>query len=278
MRQTECEQRGNFEKPTARVVEVPRKETPISTGIFTTNTLKTAVDARLSAKPFRATAALLVYCVALVGTSQAHAAPFTATFYVPESGRVQLDFFDERNFRLTSYANRESIQNETIIVDGTIYLLLPPRPPFAETNGLLRIGALVARPANAPTFTPTLRITRTPTAVLKIWQINADVKDASLSRAGPIGVPIEVTLARHPMLARAQFAIHQTLRPAMDMSLCGDGINNLTAWWSPDATGAGYAILATTAGVRLDGAIRPLDQRPALPASMPVHDYRPLVH
>lgn len=207
--------------------------------------------------------------------STAEATPFTATFHVPGSGRVQLDFFDAQNFRLASFAPNQSVANETIIVDGRIYLLLPARPPLAETSGLLRIGALADAPRRTYTA-PTLRNTRTPEAVLNLWQIGEAVQDASITRAGPIGIPIDVTLARHAALAHAQFAIHRRLRPAMDMSLCGDGINNLTAWWPPDVTGAGYAILATTAGVRLDGAIRPLATRPVLPASMPIQDYRPL--
>jgi hypothetical protein len=219
----------------------------------------------------------LLICT-LLSCVSAHATPFSATFYVPGSGNVQLDFFDESNFRLAAFASTQSAASETIIVDGNIYLLLPARPPLAETSGLLRIGALARRSAVPPlSAAPALRKTRTSDAVLAIWQIGGSVQDASVARAGPIGVPIDVTLAKHAALARAQFVIYQTLRPAMDMSLCGDGINSLTAWWPPEITGAGFAILATTAGVRLDGAIRPLDQRPALPVSMPIQDYRPLV-
>lgn len=217
----------------------------------------------------------LYIALATFFTSFAHAAPFTAIFHVPGSGRVQLDFFDEQNFRLVSYAPNQSTANETIIVDGRIYLLLPARPPLAETSGLLRIGALATATPRSYAA-PTLRKTRTPEAVLTLWQIGEPVQDASVTRAGPIGIPIDVTLARHAALAHAQFAIHQRLRPAMDMSLCGDGINNLTAWWPPEVTGAGLAILATTAGVRLDGPIRTLGARPSLPASMPIQDYRPL--
>jgi hypothetical protein len=75
----------------------------------------------------------------------------------------------------------------------------------------------------------------------------------------------------------AQAAIHEMLIPAMNMSLCGDGINTLTAWWPTGITKAGYAVLATTAGIRLEGAMRPLEKYPSLPADMPILDYRPPV-
>jgi hypothetical protein len=84
-----------------------------------------------------------------------------------------------------------------------------------------------------PTAPPTLRATRTPAAVRAAWGNLNSLHDISIDRAGPIGIPIDLTIAARSPLASAQFAIHQRLRPAMGMALCGDAINNLTAWWPP---------------------------------------------
>lgn len=46
------------------------------------------------------------------------------------------------------------------------------------------------------------------------------------------------------------------LLPAMDMSLCGDGVQAVTTWWPLHLTAAGFAVVATLAGVRLDGPVR----------------------
>jgi hypothetical protein len=199
---------------------------------------------------------------------------FTAQFHEPGNGLVQIDFVDENNIALTATGT----QNQTLVVDGQIYLLLPARTPYSETTGLLHIGSLVVIPkaprpvnATAPTM---LRATRTPAAVRAAWGNLNSLHDVSIDRAGPIGIPIDLTIAARSPLASAQFAIHQRLRPAMDMAICGDAINNLTAWWPPTLTGAGYGIIAITAGIRLDGPIHPLGTRPALPKDVAIQDYR----
>jgi hypothetical protein len=106
------------------------------------------------------------------------------------------------------------------------------------------------------------------------WGHLEDLQDTSLPNAGPIGIPVDFTVSKQTPLAFAQLVMQQRLRPAMDMTLCGDAINNLTAWWPTTLTGAGYAIIATTAGIRLDGPIRALARRPTLPNDMPIQDYR----
>jgi hypothetical protein len=199
---------------------------------------------------------------------------FSARFYVPGSPLVQLDYLDAQNYRFTTLGTG----NETVVLQGRIYLVLLPRPPYGGTEGVFWYGEL-AKPKSRSTASGgktslAPRATKVPTPGVAAWGNVGAVSDLTVARAGPIGIPIDMTVSRVKSLAAAQAAIHERLIPAMNMNLCGDGINTLTAWWPPSITNAGYAVLATTAGVRLEGPIMPLTQSVSLPANMPIQDYR----
>jgi hypothetical protein len=223
----------------------------------------------------RATQCIVVLTATLAGSAIASTdQSFSARFYVPGSPIVQLDYVDEKNYRFATTGTGI----ETLVLQGRIYLVLLPRPPLSGTEGVFWYGEL-AKPKSRSlpsdgTMPLALRATKVPPLGVAAWGNVGAVGDVTIAQAGPIGIPIDMTVGRVKALAAAQSAIHERLIPAMNMSLCGDGINTLTAWWPPAITNAGYAVLATTTGVRLEGQIKPLTQRLSLPANMPIQDYR----
>ncbi len=92
--------------------------------------------------------------------------------------------------------------------------------------------------------------------------------------AGPFDASMTFTIAKASMLAAAQRNIAENMTSAMDMSLCGDGVSLLTAWWSTELTRRDLAILATAGGIRLEGHLRSLAEMPLLPAGIAIEYYR----
>jgi hypothetical protein len=195
-------------------------------------------------------------------------APLSAQFALANGRVVVLDYLDSDNFRLTD----EASATETLIVGGEIFLHYPERDSRPER--LWRYGRLATGQAKPNSPEPVeLRPTTLPPQGVALWGDVGKVFDVEVRSSGPLGTPTDATVARLPELANAQWRIATRLTPAMDMSLCGDGVQLLTSWWDPALAGAGWAILATSAGVRLDGAISKLSQIPALPAGL---EARPL--
>jgi hypothetical protein len=60
----------------------------------------------------------------------------------------------------------------------------------------------------------------------------------------------------------------------MDMQLCGNAVTQLVSTWRADVAARGFAILASDNGVRLDGTILALRERPQAPEGFAISDYR----
>lgn len=195
---------------------------------------------------------------------------FSATFILENGDKVALDYVNERNFRFSS----RNSTFQTYVLDGRIYLYAPADGAQPERAWLYgKIADLPARPAEPPAIN--LRPTTIPPAGVAAWGDIGALGDVAVASAGQFGIAIEATVADHSPLANAQWAIVTTLLPAMDMALCGDGVQAITQWWPAELTGAGHAIIATSAGVRLDGMIRPAKGSLALPGDFPI-DVHPL--
>lgn len=182
---------------------------------------------------------------------------FSARFALQNGQQVALDYIDPRNYRFSTGGGRI----ETYVLDGGIFLRVAASEQQAEQ--LWYYGRVAAEPRFRPAIgaSPTLRPTTVPAAGVAAWGNVGGVFDTRVANAGPMGTPIDATVAQIGRLASAQWYISAMLLPAMDMSLCGDGVEALTSWWPRGLTGAGFAVVATTAGVRLDG---PLGDAPRL--------------
>lgn len=184
--------------------------------------------------------------------AQPKAESLSATFALEDGKTVTLDYIDARNYRFTT----QNSVFQTYVLDGKIYLYAPADDTQPERIWLYgRLGAASSQ-AQADQAQPVLKPTTIPAAGVLAWGDIGPVYDVIVSRSGPIGIPVDATVARAPSLARAQWSIVTLLLPAMDMSLCGNGVQAVTSWWPQDLTGAGFAIVATSAGVRLDGPLR----------------------
>lgn len=176
---------------------------------------------------------------------------FSARFALQDGQQVALDYIDPRNYRFSTGGGRI----ETYVLDGGIFLRVAA--DGAQPEQLWYYGRVGAEPAFHPSAggAPALRPTTVPPAGVAAWGKVGGVFDTRVANAGPLGTPIDATVAQIGRLASAQWYIAAMLLPAMDMSLCGDGVQALTSWWPRGLTGAGYAVVATTAGVRLDGPL-----------------------
>jgi hypothetical protein len=211
--------------------------------------------------------------IARVGESKSNAkfrATFdalSASFRVPGAQSIRFDFQDALNFRLTPTVG----VGATCVVDGRIYLHLPPSLANAGKSQLLWVGELGPLPKVRSLGKIELRPTALAVDTTRQWTFRAKVHDLTAKFGDATSVLSVVPL---PGLARAQYIVDTTMRAAMDMSLCGDGISRLVATWLPTVTARGLAIVAATGGVLLDGPIVSLDEPIALPSGLPVEDYR----
>lgn len=195
----------------------------------------------------------------------------SARFREPGGVGLDLAFWDEANFRLVPTSG----PTETWIVSERIFLVLLPSLATAGATRILWLGNLAAPPANVDRAQADVRPTSLPEAERAAWALGVPVHDATVTGAGRPGPAATLSVARLPHLARAQHAVERRLRAAMDMNVCGDGIERLTRWWAPAWTGQGFAAVATSDGPRLDGPVRVTDDAPPpLPADVIVEDYR----
>ncbi len=188
----------------------------------------------------------------------------SVTFAAEGGNRVTLDYIDAQNYRFTT----EKGTLQTYVLDSKIYLYAPADAVQPERLWLYgRLDAAPARGVQTGSVQPVLKPTTIPPAGVAAWGAVGPVHDVTVSTSGPIGIPVDVTVAKLAPLAHAQWAIATLLLPAMDMALCGDGVQATTTWWPQDLTGAGLAIVATSAGVRLDGPVRKSSGSLSLPAT-----------
>lgn len=202
----------------------------------------------------------------LLAACSAAPASFSATFATPRGAHVVLDYWGERDFRLAS--PRGGV--ETWVVDGRIHLVIAPSLAFGGRGRTIVVGDLAERPARPPP----------PGTDAWSWSAPSPGGASGLPgvvlrevRGGPGAAP-SLQVADEPRLAEAQFTIEQTLRPAMDMALCGDAVNALLAAWPAALTGRGWAAVGSPSGVALEGALRPAPARVGLPADHDLEDMR----
>jgi hypothetical protein len=186
---------------------------------------------------------------------------FSTSFALENGDKVTLGYIDDRNYRFL-------IQNgafQTYVLGGHIYLYAPADATQPERAWLYgKVAALPAHP-QTPRSSVTLHPTTIPAAGVAAWGAIGAFGDFDVHNAGQFGIAIEATVASNTPLSTAQWAITSMLLPAMDMSLCGDAVQAVTQWWPAELTGRGHAVVATSAGVRLDGAIRRASGPLALP-------------
>jgi hypothetical protein len=192
----------------------------------------------------------------------------SAEFALANGSTVRLDYLNSRNFRLA--ADTGAI--ETLVVDGQIYLHV--RENGGQPESLWAYGRLAPEPLRTTARREVaLHPTGIPPQGVALWGEVGQVFDVTVIASGPLHTPSDATIAKLHGLANAQWRIATTLLPAMNMSVCGDGVQQLTSWWDPALASEGWAILASSAGVRLNGPISRLSQIPVLPTGI---EARPL--
>jgi hypothetical protein len=181
---------------------------------------------------------------------------------------VAFAYQDAGHFSLTPTVGAAT----TLVVARRIYLLVPPSLANAGRAQLLWVGNLARIPArDGPLPALPLHATRLTPAERAGWPFATPVHDVDTVLAGR---PVRLTVARDERLATAQWLVDRTLRAAMDMNLCGDGISRLIETWDPRLTSLGEAVVAASGGIRLQAAPAALPARIALPPDLRVEDYR----
>jgi hypothetical protein len=197
---------------------------------------------------------------------------FTARFQVAGTGPIALDYADERNFAFTADIG----WGATCVVAGRIHLVILPSLATAGSTRVIWAGDIgpstIAAASNRSA--PALRPSAVPARTQRRWGLDRPAQDLAWPGTSAEAKPTMVTVGDIAPLARAQHAIDTLMRPAMDMSLCGDGVNRLIATWPADVTRRGLAVLASTAGVELMAPLRPLARVPSLPEGVQIEDFR----
>ncbi|MGL5002976.1 MAG: hypothetical protein ACRDAM_08550 [Casimicrobium sp.] len=211
----------------------------------------------------------------------------TARFHMPGGALVQLEYWDEKNYRLTPAGDAFA----TLVSNGKIYLepLTVADTPTAYWIGQLLNSVPREIHVVAETgfdYAPALRPTTIPIAGQAAWGVTGAVHDVALPIASVAAAPSlttarkdegarsTLTVSKWSPLARAQHAIASRLPASMDMNVCGNSVRQLVASWNVGLTANGFAVLATDAGVRLDGGLTPLRQRPQISSRAMIADYR----
>lgn len=190
---------------------------------------------------------------------------FSATFALENGDKVTLDYIDADNYRFSS----QSGALQTYVLGGGIYLYA--KADAAQPERAWYYGAIApqtVRSLEKPEVR--LRPTTVPARGVAAWGAIGPVADVDVPSAGSLGIAIEVTVAHHAQLADAQWSVANRLLSAMDMTLCGDAVQAVTQWWPTGLTGGGYAVVATSAGVRLDGPLRSFTAPLSLPGAFPI--------
>jgi hypothetical protein len=194
-------------------------------------------------------------------------ARLSARFAYPNARTVQLDYLDQRNFRLAD----DTQSSETLAIDGRIYLHIFKSADRGEE--VWRFGSLkTPQPDDTRAPMPKLQPTLIPPQGVAQWGIAADVFDVTMTTPESPEFQHDASIAKLPALARAQWVIAASLLPAMNMSLCGNAVEQVTRSWNVSLTRAGWAVLATSDGFRLDGRIEALGSLPTLPAGVVVRE------
>lgn len=199
------------------------------------------------------------------------ASAFSARFRVAGTGAIALDYADERHFAFTPDIGWGS----TCVVAGQIYLVMLPSLATASRMRVIWAGELGPSAATAPAHSldMSLRRSAVPTAAQERWDLDRPAQDLAWPQE-PGTTPATVTVAELAPLARAQHTIDTRMRPAMDMSLCGDGVNRLVGAWPSQITRHGLAVLASSLGAELMAPLQPLARTPALPQGVEIEDFR----
>lgn len=197
----------------------------------------------------------------------ARARPFSASFMLPVAGRVRLDYQDQRNFSLSADAGPGS----TIVLNDTVYLYIAPSIATAEAARLLLLGKL--RPQDGD-----------PSGEVVLKPVQPGVGDEALPRLPLFDADWperaaqyqddRFTVAKLPQLAAGQYAAGTRLRSGMDMRLCGDAVARLIATWPAALARVGLAVIDSSSGARLNGALQPLAHAIVLPRESVIEDLR----
>lgn len=217
-------------------------------------------------------AALLAAGLALgaLGGCAEPPAPFSATFVFPHGASVVLDYWGERDFRFASPRGGA----QTWVLDGQIHIVVAPSLGFAGRGQVFLVGELLSRPDPAATIADEGWTWGPPPAGQPDPMPGVTVRTARAATPTSPASPVEIVVAEERRLAAAQFVVDRTLRPAMDMTLCGDAVNALVASWPAAFTGSGWAAIGAMAGPRIDGSLRPAPPRPELPDDYDFQDLR----
>jgi hypothetical protein len=167
--------------------------------------------------------------------------PFAAVYQVPD-GDIQIEYVNPHNFRLAFSGG-----SETLVSAGRLYVV-QKRAGYRDTA--LLISDSVQRKADQALQAPTLR--RLDHAAISSNLLAAGTNGlyaATLQRPGALR-STDMIVAKDPQLAQAQLIMRETLLQ-MNMSLCSNAVQYLLAWWVPEFTRNGYAVISTASGVSL---------------------------
>jgi hypothetical protein len=207
---------------------------------------------------------------ALIGCRPKAEQAFSATFDVIGTGRIALDFIDDANYRFVPAIG----SGATVVLGGRIYITLIPSLATGGKGRTIWVGELMSKsPPHDRSFPKPQIQPVTPPSQL-YWTPNMALHEVWVPRSDSTSDSSRITVANLPALAKAQFLIDTMLRPAMDMSLCGDGVSRLIGCWPRHLTGQGLAVLAHSDGVRLQESIRAMTSTIELPQDQSIEDYR----
>lgn len=182
---------------------------------------------------------------------------FSATFVVSGGRRVKLHYLDDENFELSPVDGGFT----TIVADGSIFVRQSNGGPTSESYLIAQMRPWDAiEPIGAMPELST-QPTSIPAAGIVAWGLAPEqVRDMTLQTERLAGEGAVYTVAPEPRLARAQWMIVNRMIPAMAMELCSDDVRSLALSWPAGLIDLQRAILASTAGMRLDGRIGKLEK------------------
>jgi hypothetical protein len=196
---------------------------------------------------------------ALFDADQVPVKPFKSSYQAPD-GEIQVEYVDEKNFRLAYNGS-----SETLVSAGRIYVVLK-RAGFADT--VLLVSDEAQRKADEAFPAPPIRRVDAATLAVTDTGTSAHAAEslytAKLQRPGALR-STDVIVSRDQQLAHAQLVMRETLLQ-MDMRLCSNAVQYLLAWWVPELT---TGLQQKNRPVQL-----PLNSSIAPPAGPVVQDYR----
>lgn len=199
---------------------------------------------------------------------------FTTVFQVAGQ-RVQVDFQDAKNFRFVSADG-----TQTIVHNGAVYLAFGGDGAATNVFFVQDASARAPQPSAYEPPRASVRPVRTsnlPAELAGKWRLPAGVVHQTIfQRPGALRSTV-ITSAHSASFARAQQSMRTRLN-AMDMSVCGASVRDLVAWWVPEMTEIGHAVIATETGIALEDPPSKLKMPSAswLPKGKEIADYRVL--